>query len=234
MGENTRGAAYGDGRGADNDDDLRTIALPLDAANHRCGTFLSMARDVTETVVEDWSVSGPRTTKWIIDQHLAQESPPTKRHWWWRNTLHLSMQSEGVDEHLFLCETLETALARDGLNVGELHCMELLVRRLQMWEQMYSARLREAETKTSGVQTLERDERALFLGSKAGQSLEMVCPLLEKYVASQLAERSGMLKERRKAREERDFGPDGSSGRNRNKDKNKDKKGKGEGKGEEG
>ena len=69
-----------------------------------------------------------------------------------------------------------------------------------------------------------------------GQGLEVLCPLLEKYVAILLAERSGMLNEQHMAREERDFGPDGLSSRNRDKDKNKnkDKTSRGEGKGEEG
>ena len=66
--------------------------------------------------------------------------------------------------------------------------------------------------------------------------IEMVCPLLSEYVASMLAARSAMLKERRQARGKPYFGLDGLSNRRRNKDKNKNKerKGKGEGKGQEG
>ena len=41
------------------------------------------------------------------------------------------------------------------------------------------------------------------MGGASAQSISLVCPALEKYVATMLQERSSILKERRKAREEK-------------------------------
>ena len=109
---------------------------------------------------------------------------------------------EGVEELGFLNEVLETSISRDALNIGELQCFELIARRVQLFEQQYAMALQEAHTKSSGVHSLEYDERSLFLGGVA-RGPALVCPALEKYVSVQLAEKSSLQKERRKAREER-------------------------------
>ena len=114
--------------------------------------------------------------------------------------------SRGVEELGFLNEVLEISVSRDALNIGELQCFELISRRVQLFEQQYAMALQEAHTKSSGVHSLEYDERNLFLGGVA-RGPALVCPALEKYVSVQLSEKSSLQKERRKAREERSSDP---------------------------
>ena len=59
--------------------------------------------------------------------------------------MHLTNQDPGIEEHLFLCEVLETALAADRLNLPDLQAFEMVVRRLQLWEEIYSESLRRSE-----------------------------------------------------------------------------------------
>ena len=120
--------------------------------------------------------------------------------------MQLTPLHEGVEELGFLNEVLETSISRDALNIGELQCFELIARRVQLFEQQYAMALQEAHTKSSGVNSLEYDERNLFLGGVA-RGPALVCPALEKYVSVQLSEKSSLQKERRKAREERSGEP---------------------------
>ena len=77
-----------------------------------------------------------------------------------------------------------------------------------------------------------------FATHKCGDTIDIegVCSLLSDYVSSLLVARSAMLKERRQAKGERYFGPDGMSRRSRNRDRNKnaDRKDQGEDRGDEG
>ena len=108
------------------------------------------------------------------------------------------------------------AACRDQLNLASLECFELVSRRLQLWEETYSAQLRRAESGDTGTSWL--DERAIFLGAGRSRGHALVCPTLEIYVAEKLASESAVLKERRKGREERQLaagsggGLDGSGG----------------------
>ena len=77
-----------------------------------------------------------------------------------------------------------------------------------IWEERYSSALRDAESGGGGEQWL--DERALFLGASRSRGHALVAPALEKWVAEKLAEESGILKERRKGREERQLARSGA------------------------
>ena len=68
---------------------------------------------------------------------------------------------------------------------------------------MYSELLKDADSRSAGRNLLHQDEKSLFLGIRFTQGLALVSPALEKHVSGQLGEKSALLKERRKAREER-------------------------------
>ena len=116
--------------------------------------------------------------------------------------MHLTIKDPGIGEHVFLCEVLETALAVDRLNLPDLQAFEMVVRRLQLWEEIYSDALRRSEA--AGGYGTDADERSIFLGLSLGLCSALVSPSLSEFVSSRLKEKSGMLKERRKAREERE------------------------------
>ena len=74
---------------------------------------------------------------------------------------------------------------------------------------MYSAALAEADAGNGAEEWL--DERRLFLGQPRARAHALISPELEKHVASQLAEESAVLKERRKGREEKQLSRGGAS-----------------------
>ena len=164
-------------------------------------TFADATASLTESPGDDWKILGPRSTKWLAASILEQGPGPKRRHFWWRSVLRLSAADPGVDDHLFLSELVETAACIDQLNISELQCFEMVARRYQLWEESYSVHLRRAEAGDEAEGWL--DERAVFLGQGKSRGHALVCPDLEAWVAKELSNESAVLKERRKAREER-------------------------------
>ena len=78
---------------------------------------------------------------------------------------------------------------------------EHISRRFQLWEEIYAAALAEQSSGSSGVEWAE--ERHIFLGRRVGHGSSLVCPDLQEHVAKELAQKTAVLKERRKGREER-------------------------------
>ena len=188
----------------DDGDDLRTLQILYDRGGSRSRTFLGSVPDLSESSFDDWRISGPRTTLlWLSKAIAGQDTSFLRRHDWWRSTMRLAEAAEGVTEHGFLSNLLETALVYDGLNISQLACMELASRRYQYWEQHYQDTLRDGEAGSSGGKSFAASERGLFLGEQHSRATALVCPHLQEHVSSSLKDEASLLKERRKAREER-------------------------------
>lgn len=69
--------------------------------------------------------------QWLAQRIIEQGTGPTHRHYGWRSVLKATPIDSGVDEHLFLNELIEIALGADGLSIVNLHCFEMVARRLQ-------------------------------------------------------------------------------------------------------
>ncbi len=149
-----------------------------------------------------WKIKGPQTMRWLCQAHVELNMGPVQRHWWWRQVLHLLPSDAGVDEHLFLAEAINTAITQDGINVSACECFEQVSGRFMLWEEFYSASLRAAESGDDSTGDW-LDERRVFLGASRAKGQALVSPELETHVASRLREEAEVLKERRKAREER-------------------------------
>ena len=110
-----------------------------------------------------------------------------------------------VGEHELLSDILEVGLVYDQLNAGEICIFELVARRYQLLEEIHAGQLAVAENAGTGYAgaTHESDERFIFLGQTRGRSIALVSPDLAEFVANTLKERALVLKERRKARDER-------------------------------
>ena len=170
-----------------------------------------------------WRIKGPRTLQWLCEAHVELNMTPVARHYWWMQVLDLVQTDYGADEHQFLSEVIECGVARDFLNVCSLESFEQIARRYQMWEEFYSASLRAAECGEEGGEWLE--ERRLFLGAGRSKGQALVCPDLETHVSVQLHEEAQVLRERRKAREERRLArPDADEKDTKDKDKKEDGK----------
>ena len=167
----------------------------------RQARFIDLVRDLQEDTFSEWPLEGPRTTLWLLRAFASGNMTPTQRHFWWRNALSLTPADNGVEEHLFLCECLEWGVTFDFLASPNILVFEHISRRFQLWEEIYSAALAEQSSGSSGVEWAE--ERHIFLGRRVGHGSSLVCPSLQEHVAKELAQKTAVLKERRKGREER-------------------------------
>ena len=210
------------------DDDIRTFPLAYSGTTRVPSYGHNVAKLTEEASTDEWTITGPRTTKWLLDNMRIQELQPVRRHWWWRQTLQINANSEGCDEHLFISELLEAFVGFDGINLVETQAGEMLARRYQLWEQMYAGTLQECVNNSSLLGAMAVDEKSIFLGATRSNGAALVSPALEKYVASQLQERASVQKERRKAKEEATAAANGGG----RPPRDKKKKGKGEGKGD--
>ena len=131
---------------------------------------------------------------------------------------------------------LEHALSYDQLNVGELACMELLLRRAQLSELKHKERLLQVDA----ANDYGADEY-LYMGTNSTRGQVMIAPELEEYVSTQLQKEGSVLKERRKLMEERALlrparqggQPSGGRGEHAQPDPKKKGRPKGGGRGEE-
>ena len=190
--------------GASND--LRTLPIRYNADGNRDRSYAEGVSLLSESDFSDWSMDGPRTTKWVLGAIVSGDSTPIKRHYWWRQVLGLRADDFGVNEHEFLSTMLETSVCYDQLNVGELLCFEHLSRRLQLIEESRAEALRTATMGTSGgmgAGHVDNEEQDLFLGRKHARHSALVSPALQEWVAGKIAQTSAVRKERRKGREER-------------------------------
>ncbi|CAE7199591.1 unnamed protein product, partial [Symbiodinium natans] len=179
-------------------DDARTLAVRYNAEGQRRREFREAVEKSTESAWTDWPVRGPRTAKWV-GQYIANNGGSTfAMHNAWRSNSRLQPSDSGVLEHESICKALELALEYDQLNLGELACVELLCRRLQMLQ--YRRRERVLGSAASG--TLD-DESHYFLGTDPTRGNLCVCPALNSWLGEELHKEHLANKEQRKAREER-------------------------------
>ena len=85
----------------------------------------------------------------------------------------------------------------DQLNVANLACFELLVRRIQMIEHKMRGKMTDASLDVLG------QEDKLYLGSEIAKGTILFSPKLREWMADHLGEEAKMMKGQRIAREER-------------------------------
>ena len=126
-------------------------------------------------------------------------------HRFWRQTHRLQAQDPGVAAHGAFCRSLEAAVTYDQVNDVNQACWENLARRFQLHEERYRIKLLEAERGgQKGGNAMDADEASIFLGTTHGaKGSAAVCPQLMDHVANTMREEASVMKERRKAHEER-------------------------------
>ena len=131
-----------------------------------------------------------------------------------KTTAKLQTEQWGVQEHEQLMKYLELAGTYDQLDLSNCAFAEAILRRAQTIEWAYHDRLREADS-ASSKDKMSPEEFAAFSGfSKAGDLL-MVAPQLLEHVKTQVEKDAAIMKNIRKAREERELrrkGPGGGGG----------------------
>ena len=106
-------------------------------------------------------------------------------------------------EHEIICRAFQLALGYDQLNIASLASFEVLARKIQLIEERHKDRGQGNIDAIDGG-----DDHFLFLGGGIGPMTRQnacVCPLLSEWVAEELRKEAAVMKERRKAREERNL-----------------------------
>ena len=184
-------------------DDLRTLPVKYLPGGERARVFSNAVGLCTESEFPDWAVEGPRTLKWLCNTAVKADLTFKRRHTWWKQSLGLSANDAGVEEHDMLSEVMEVGLAYDQLNVSNLLSFEILARRYQLWEEHYGELLKTRSAGSAGPTSVDMDERGLFAGRTFSAAHAWVCPALHSWIADRVRDKAAVLKERRKAREER-------------------------------
>ena len=175
-------------------EDARTLAILRDSAGRRFRTLRSVTEAAEKSEFEDWILSGPRTTLYVVTEIAKQSGGPVQRHTTWKHENKLNDEEHSVVAHEMLSEILELACTYDQVDVSNLASMEALARHMQFIEQ---------KVKKKKETALNFDSQDYYLGRTRRTGGAIMCPELLKWVAESAARDSAILKEERKAAEER-------------------------------
>ena len=168
-----------------------------------------------ETPILGWSIRGPRTTAWCLAHMAEHGGSPTGWHQRWLVNHRLQAHEYGVDWHEACCQILQAMCCADQLQSPNLEAAELVCRQVQLLEERH-------REKKGADESLDLH---LYMGTtSASRGGVCVCPSLQDFISEELRKEAAVLKERRKAREEREL---------QKGDRTKKKKGKGKGEGDE-
>ncbi|CAK0898367.1 unnamed protein product [Prorocentrum cordatum] len=135
---------------------------------------------------------------------LRGRRTPTDHHLMFKTTARLQMEQWGVQEHEQLMKYFELAGSYDQLDLSNCAFAEAILRRAQTIEWAYHDRLREADSASSKDKMSPEEFSALSGFSKAGDLL-MVAPQLLEHVKAQVEKDAAIMKNIRKATEEREL-----------------------------
>jgi hypothetical protein len=182
--------------------DARILPIRTGPTGIRHREWREVADNITEEVFEDWPIKGPRTSLWCA-QFMRRRNSCADHHLMWRTTAKLQPEQWGVAEHETLLNIVEVAGGYDQLDLGNCAFAEAIFRRLQVIEWAYADKLRDAGG-TGGGSKLEYEEIAAFSGrSGHSENSLMVAPSLLEHVKLTVEKDAVILKNLRKAREER-------------------------------
>jgi hypothetical protein len=196
LGKDFGSAHMIDSAHAEQDVDVRVLPVRYDRNSNRFREFRDSNDLCCEHDFSDWPVPGPKTVEWCLKFMINRGGTPLGWHELWRSNGRLQDSEHLVMQHLSLCEILEASATYDQLNVPALASMEFVCRQIQICEDKLSHRFE--DTSADAVS----QDYFLMSGSRSKQQL-CVCPALMAFTSSETAKKSAILKERRKAREER-------------------------------
>jgi hypothetical protein len=183
--------------------DCRILKVRRDAQGNRRREWRDVPDACSTVQFSDFPLPGERTAAWCLAHVDRHHGGMEQHHALFKTLCKLQLSDWGVELHETLAGILHTAACYDQLDLTNLAWAEMAFRSMQSIEFVYQERMVEKETLAAGSR-LTLEERTAFTGAvRPGQQL-MVCPSLLEHVKKE-AERSGsLLKELRKAREERE------------------------------
>lgn len=175
--------------------DARVLTVQYDGQDQRFRNFRECVNMSNSPEWPDWPLTGPRTTLWCLKWMLNRSGSPTAWHQQWVSLGKLNHSDPLVLAHEFACRALESGACYDQMNLGSLASFEVLARQLQNAEDLLADKF-----------TDSRDDHYsdVFLMTGANHKSQLcICPELRAFTASETQKEASILKERRKAREER-------------------------------
>lgn len=189
--------------------DARLMSVTFQEMGRNERIWRDVAKDIHEEPFDEWGVPGPRTTKWCVQFLNRRNGGPIDHHRWWMSNLGLQSDSWGVAEHENLMKIIDKMGRYDGLDLTNLASAEMAFRRLQLIEYFYSEKgpgggkgSGKAKDKKSDDLSY-KSEAAIFSGTHREFGDTMISPDLLEYVSKEVERDAAILKQVRKAREER-------------------------------
>ena len=146
-----------------------------------------------------WPIRGPSTAPWVLRFVLENGGAFSGWHARWVQLAKLSLSEPAAVEHEAFCRILDQAISFDQINPLAVSFVESAARSSHSVEERIQDRNLKSKKSEDTVFTSE----ASLMSGSAERSGLCICPALKEYVAEELREESAVLKERRKAREER-------------------------------
>ena len=175
-------------------DDAR-IFLPLsyDNKGKRHLDFSAGLAKMTEEAMADFPLLGERSLSWLFQYVRSNGGSFDSRHTKW--VMEQSMEKESMSSiiHDILGTALEVSITYDQLDSSNLACLELIGRLYQTIEE------------TNGTLAIEGLHH--YFGRDTGSGLRKgiaLAPVLARHAVGQQAKETAILKERHKAREEKE------------------------------
>ena len=179
-------------------DDARTLPVKVGDDGERHRDFKDAVMLCKKSEFADWPVKGPRTAGWLARAMSEHSQNAMAHHARFMAYFKLSPGDPIALQHENYCKILHAMLVYDQLDVTNLACAELVCRQLQLLEE------KQMQSSTPQAESASvAEESSLFMGTASAHGAVLVCPELKSWVSSELSREASILKERRKAREER-------------------------------
>ena len=203
-------AAVAEFRGAEASADARLLGIKFQGLRRQERTWRDVSNELVQEDFSDWSIPGPRTSAWCVRFLNRRNGGPMDHHRWWMNNHNLRSDSWGATEHETLCKVIDKLGRFDGLDLANLAGAEVTFRCLQLIEYFYSDRgPGGAKTNKGGGKDSKKEddtykfESSIFSGSHREFGDVMVAPELMTYGSKEVESEAAVMKQIRKAREER-------------------------------
>lgn len=189
--------------------DARLLALSFQELRRDERLWRDVVKDIKQEEMTDWNVPGPRTSGWCTRFINKRSGGPIDHHRWWMSAQGIAADAWGVAEHENLCKILDKLGRYDGLDLTNLAGVELLYRRCQLIEYFHSDKSPAGGKGGGRGKDKKSDdgsykaEAAVFTGMHREFGDTMIAPDLLEYVSKEIAKDASIMKEVRKAREER-------------------------------
>lgn len=195
-------------KGKEASSDARLMGLTFQGLSRTERQWRDVSKEIQQETIEDWSVPGPRTSDWCIRFLNRRNGGPSDHHRWWAQNHALKPEAWGVGEHDHLMKVVDKLGRFDGLDLANLAGAELIFRRLQLIEYVYSERgpgggKGQPKGDKKNQDAAQSYEATIFAGGHKEFGDTMVAPQLLEYVAKEVEGEAAVMKQVRKAREER-------------------------------